>query len=540
MASTNTQVQAAVENLRNLGMSQVQIDELARTRQRANTVTVRSPADGFIVTRNVSPGQRFDQGDELYVIADLRRVWIVADVFQDEARFIKPGMPVRVHVPGQDRQFDARVGRILPQFDAVTRTMKVRIETENPGYQLRPDMFVDVELNVSLPETLTVPSAALVDSGRRKVVYVAHGDGHFEPRQVETGLAVRRPRAGHGGPDGRRAHRRVGQLPDRLREPDEGRRAGAAGRDREGRDLRHGRGGASGAGEGARERVRGPDLLLLRRDVQAGVRRRARQARREIARRDRPRRGPMIDRIIDFSVNNKIVVLLLVGAAALAGAISLRSVPLDAIPDLSDTQVIVYSRWDRSPDLVEAQVTYPIVSAMVGAPHVRAVRGFSDFGYSFVYVIFEDGTDIYWARSRTLEYLSGVLATLPPDAKTQLGPDATGLGWVYQYALVDTSGTHSLADIRSYQDWYLRYYLKSVPGVAEVATIGGFGRQYQVNLDPNRLRDYGITTQRVVEAVRGGNSETGGRLIEFGGTEYMVRGRATRRRSPTSSGSSWP
>ena len=187
MASTNTQVQAAVENLRNLGMSQVQIDELARTRRRANTVTVRSPADGFIVTRNVSPGQRFDQGDELYVIADLRRVWIVADVFQDEARFIKPGMPVRVHVPGQDRQFDARVGRILPQFDAVTRTMKVRIETENPGYQLRPDMFVDVELNVSLPETLTVPSAALVDSGRRKVVYVAHGDGHFEPRQVETG-----------------------------------------------------------------------------------------------------------------------------------------------------------------------------------------------------------------------------------------------------------------------------------------------------------------------------------------------------------------
>lgn len=187
MASTNTQVQAAVESLRNLGMSQVQIDELARTRQRANIITVRSPADGFVVTRNVSPGQRFDQGDELYVIADLRAVWIVADVFQDEARFIKPGMPVRVHVPGQDRQFDARVGRILPQFDPVTRTMKVRIETENPGYQLRPDMFVDVELNVALPETLTVPSAALVDSGRRKVVYVAHGNGYFEPRQVETG-----------------------------------------------------------------------------------------------------------------------------------------------------------------------------------------------------------------------------------------------------------------------------------------------------------------------------------------------------------------
>ena len=233
----------------------------------------------------------------------------------------------------------------------------------------------------------------------------------------------------------------------------------------------------------------------------------------------------MINRIIDFSVRNKFLVLLLVGAAALAGARALQSVPLDAIPDLGDTQVIVYSRWDRSPDVVEAQVTYPIVTAMLGAPHVRAVRGFSDFGYSFVYVIFEDGTDTYWARTRTLEYLSGVLSRLPPDARTELGPDATGLGWVFQYALVDRSGQHSLADLRSYQDWNLRYHLKAVPGVSEVASLGGFGRQYQVNVDPNRLRNYGLSIQRVVDAVRGGNAETAGRLIEFGGTEYMVRGR---------------
>ena len=172
----------------------------------------------------------------------------------------------------------------------------------------------------------------------------------------------------------------------------------------------------------------------------------------------------MIERIIDFSVRNKFLVLLLVAAAALAGAHALHNVPLDAIPDLGDTQVIVYSRWDRSPDLVEAQVTYPIVTAMLGAPHVRAVRGVSDFGYSFVSVIFEDGTDTYWARTRTLEYLSGVLSRLPPDSKTELGPDATGLGWVFQYALVDHSGRHSLADLRSYQDWYLRYHLKAVPG----------------------------------------------------------------------------
>jgi len=233
----------------------------------------------------------------------------------------------------------------------------------------------------------------------------------------------------------------------------------------------------------------------------------------------------MINRIIDFSAENKLIVFLLVAAAAVMGWWSMRNVPLDAIPDLSETQVIIYSRWDRSPDILEDQVTYPIVTSMLGAPGVRTVRGFSDFGYSFVYVIFEEGTDIYWARSRTQEYLSAVLPRLPAGVATELGPDATGLGWVFQYALVDTTGQQSLAELRSYQDWTLRYHLKSVPGVAEVAPVGGFRRQYQVNLDPNRLQFYGIPVSRVVEAVKGGNNDAGGRLIEFGGTEYMVRGR---------------
>src|SRR5512139_3487058 len=233
----------------------------------------------------------------------------------------------------------------------------------------------------------------------------------------------------------------------------------------------------------------------------------------------------MINRIIDFSVNNKFLVFALAAFACIAGWWSMKHVALDAIPDLSDTQVIVYSRWDRSPDIVEDQVTYPIVTAMLGAPRVRAVRGFSDYGYSYGYIIFEDGTDIYWARSRTQEYLSSVLPRLPEGLRTEVGPDATGLGWVYQYALVDESGKHSLSELRSYQDWYLRYYLKAVPGVAEVAPVGGFGKQYQVNVDPNRLQAYGISINRVVEAVRGGNKEVGGRLIEFGGTEYMIRGR---------------
>jgi Cu(I)/Ag(I) efflux system membrane protein CusA/SilA len=233
----------------------------------------------------------------------------------------------------------------------------------------------------------------------------------------------------------------------------------------------------------------------------------------------------MIHAIIEFSARNRFLVFVLVAAAVAAGVYSMRSVPLDAIPDLSDTQVIVYSRWDRSPDIIEDQVTYPIVAAMLGAPKVKAVRGFSDFGFSYVYIIFEEGTDIYWARTRTLEYLSGVLPRLPDGVRTELGPDATGVGWVFQYALVDTTGRRGLDELRSYQDWYLRYYLKSVPGVAEVAPLGGFVRQYQVQVDPNRLRTFNIPIARVVEAVRGGNNDVGGRVVELAGAEYMVRGR---------------
>src|SRR5579871_2989403 len=232
----------------------------------------------------------------------------------------------------------------------------------------------------------------------------------------------------------------------------------------------------------------------------------------------------MINRIIELSARNPMGVFLFVAAAVIAGWYAMGTIPLDAIPDLSDTQVIVYSRWDRSPDIMEDQVTYPIVTAMLGAPKVKDVRGFSDFGYSYVYIIFDEGADIYWARSRTLEYLSKIQGRLPQDVKTELGPDATGVGWVFQYALVD-SGHHNLAELRSVQDWYLRYHLQAVPGVAEVAPLGGFVRQYQVNLDPDRLAARGISVSKVVAAVRAGNNDVGGRLVEFTGREYMVRGR---------------
>jgi Cu(I)/Ag(I) efflux system membrane protein CusA/SilA len=233
----------------------------------------------------------------------------------------------------------------------------------------------------------------------------------------------------------------------------------------------------------------------------------------------------MIDAVIEFSGRNKFIVFVLIAAAVVAGLWSMRNLPLDAIPDLSDTQVIVYSRWERSPDIMEDQVTYPITSAMLSVPGVRTVRGFSDVGYSYVYIIFDEGTNIYWARSRTLEYLSGVLPKLPQGVRTELGPDATGIGWVFQYALVDSSGTHDLAQLRSVQDWFLRYQLQAVPGVAEVAPLGGFVRQYQVNVDPVKLQAYGIPISRVVEAVRSGNNDVGGRLVEMSGAEYMVRGR---------------
>jgi Cu(I)/Ag(I) efflux system membrane protein CusA/SilA len=232
----------------------------------------------------------------------------------------------------------------------------------------------------------------------------------------------------------------------------------------------------------------------------------------------------MIEKIIEACARQKLLVLIFTVVMISASFWSVKHIPLDAIPDLSDTQVIIYSRWDRSPDIIEDQVTYPIVSALLGAPQVKAIRGFSDFGFSYVYVIFKDGTDLYWARSRVLEYLSKISSNLPEGVKTELGPDATGLGWVLQYVLVDKSGEHDLSELRSFQDWHLRYMLQSVPGVSEVASLGGFVKQYQITVDPRKLLAYKIPITKVIEAVRQGNKESGGRLVEFTGAEYMIRG----------------
>src|SRR5438552_4762218 len=234
----------------------------------------------------------------------------------------------------------------------------------------------------------------------------------------------------------------------------------------------------------------------------------------------------MINKIIEYSATHRGLIITLVLSLVLIGVWSIRNVPLDAIPDLSDPQVIIYTEWPgRSPNLVEDQITYPVVSAMLAAPRVSAVRGISDYGFSYVYVIFEEGTDIYWGRSRVLEYMSKITGKLPEGVSPRLGPDATGVGWAFQYALVDKTGTNNLAQLRSFNDWYMRYFLESVPGVAEVATVGGFVKQYQVNVDPNKLRAYGMSINRVMQVIRDSNSEVGGRVVEFTGKEYLVRGR---------------
>ncbi|MBS1867570.1 MAG: efflux RND transporter permease subunit, partial [Acidobacteria bacterium] len=233
----------------------------------------------------------------------------------------------------------------------------------------------------------------------------------------------------------------------------------------------------------------------------------------------------MLSRVIDWCASNRFLVFTGTLLLVLAGIWSLKNIPLDALPDISDVQVIVHVPWEgQPPSIIEDQVTYPIVTALLAAPHVKAVRAQTMFGDAYIFVVFEDGTDLYWARSRVLEYIQQLQGVLPKNVSPMIGPDATGAGWVYEYALIDHSHQHSLADLRSLQDWYLRYQLETVPGVSEVASIGGFVRQYQVNLDPNKLRAYNIPLSMVIDRIRDSTNEVGGRVLEMGGAQYMIRG----------------
>jgi Cu(I)/Ag(I) efflux system membrane protein CusA/SilA len=230
----------------------------------------------------------------------------------------------------------------------------------------------------------------------------------------------------------------------------------------------------------------------------------------------------MLRAVIDFSLRNKFIILLATIGLTVAGILAVRNIPLDAIPDLSDTQVIIYTEWPgQAPQIVQDQVTYPITTKMLSVPHAKVVRGYSFYGFSFVYVIFEDGTDPYWARSRVLEYLSGLSGRLPQGVAPSLGPDATGVGWAFMYSI--NSKERSLAELRSMQDWYLKYQLTSVEGVAEVASIGGFVKQYQVTVDPTKLRAYNLSIADVSMAIKKSNGEVGGRSIEMAEKEFILR-----------------
>src|ERR1700681_3360261 len=233
----------------------------------------------------------------------------------------------------------------------------------------------------------------------------------------------------------------------------------------------------------------------------------------------------VIARWIDFCARNRFLVFTGTLLLVLAGIWALRHTALDALPDISDVEVIIHTPWaGQPPSLIEDQVTYPIVTTLLAAPHVKAVRAQTMFGDSYVFIVFEDGTDLYWARSRVLEYMQQITGRLPSGVHPVIGPDATGAGWVYEYVLVDRSHQRSLAELRSLQDWYLRYQFATVPGVAEVATIGGFIRQYQVRLDPNKLRAYNISLMTVMNQVQASTNEVGGRMIELSGAAYMIRG----------------
>ena len=461
----------AVRRLQNLGAPEEFIEQIKRDRRVPDIVTVRAPIDGVVLERNVVDGQSFKAGEVAFRIADHSVVWILADVPEGDINALTLGQSVSVMTrahPG--RTFKGTVSIVYPHLMKDTRTARVRIELPNPDLALLPDMYGDVEIATgSNEDVVAVPTSAVIDSGTRQVVLRDQGDGHYEPREVKLG------RKGDG-------------FIELL----------------------------TGVAEGDKVVVNGNFLIDAESNLQAAL---------------KGFTAPlfhggnaMIARLIAWSAKNLMLVFIATAFAVVAGIWALKTLPLDAIPDLSDTQVIVYTEFPgQAPQVVEDQVTYPLTTSMLTVPRSKVVRGFSFFGVSFVYVIFADGTDIYWARSRVLEYLNAAAKRLPAGVTPTLGPDASGVGWIYQYAL--QSKDKSLAALRSLQDWEVRFGLSKAEGVAEVASVGGFVKQYSVVVDPGRLRSLNIPLDKIREVIRGNNMDVGGRTLELAEHEFMVRGR---------------
>ena len=469
-AASRRLLAGAEQRLRYLDFPSSEMERLKREAEPREIVTIPSPVSGTVIEKPALQGMRFMPGETLYKIVDMSTVWLIAEVFEQDLATVAVGQPAKIVVKAYpDRSFAGRVAFIYPTVGEQTRTARVRIEIPNPGDLLKQEMYASVEITspVGRRDVLAVPDFG--GDRQRRAAGGANRPGRGAVRAA-PGPSRRERRRLRRGPRRRRRRRAGGgrrQLPDRRREQPEGRA----------------------------ERLR---------------------------RRGTP--APMISGLIRWSAHNLVLVLIGTVFIVAAGVYSLLRTPLDAIPDLSDVQVILYTEYPgQAPQVVEDQVTYPLTTAMLSVPHSKVVRGFSFFGVSFVYIIFEDGTDLYWARSRVLEYLNFAAKRLPPGITPSLGPDATGVGWVYQYAVLSEKRT--LAELRTIQDWYLRYGLAKAEGVAEVASIGGFVKTYAVTVDPWRLKAYGIPLSRVAEAIRRNNRDVGGRVVEMTETEYVVRGR---------------
>ena len=455
------------QRLINLDVPEAAISEMEKSRTAPIAIEWTSPRDGIVLERNAIEGARAQPGDVLFRIADHRLVWAIIDVAERDMGMVAVGQPATVNARGfPGRIFTGKINVIYPQINKETRTGRLRIELANPDEVLIHDMYVDADIDIGSPApVLTIPESAVMDTGRRQAVFIDKGEGRFEPREVKLG------------------HRGDGYVEVR-----------------------------DGCREGEPVVTSANFLIDAESNLKAALKGFADGVQR------------MIARLIAWSARNLLLVLFGAGFATAAGIYALAHLPLDAIPDLSDTQVIVYTEYPgQAPQVIEDQVTYPLTTAMLTVPRSKVVRGFSFFGVSFVYVIFEDGTDIYWARSRVLEFLNSAASRLPAGVTPTMGPDATGVGWVYQYAVM--SKELNLSDTRAIQDWNLKFALAKAEGVAEVASVGGFVRQYNVVLDPQRMRDLGITMQKMRDAIRASNADVGGRTVELSEFEYVIRGK---------------
>ncbi len=458
----------SLERLRLAGMPDDDIRRLKTTRKIQTRFTLKAPIDGVITAFDLRAGMNIAKDNVVAKIQGMDPVWVSVAVPESIAWLIKDASQFRIQVPAwPGKTFSINKWTLLPSVDSATRTLQLRLQVNNPDEALKPGMNAYLQLtSESEPMLLILQSADR--QRRRAAVITVDNEGRFVPKRVQV------------------FHESAGVTAIRSG-LQEGEKVVASGLflDRLGGQYRR----RAGAHACAGSRYRGP------------CRPRA------------LRNGTMIEWIIRRSVANRFLVMMAALFLSIWGTWTIVHTPVDALPDLSDVQVIVKTSYPgQAPQIVENQVTWPLTTTMLSVPGAKTVRGFSQFGDSYVYVIFEDGTDPYWARSRVLEYLNQVQGKLPAGVSAEMGPDATGVGWVFEYALVDRSGKHDLAELRSLQDWFLKYELKTIPNVSEVASVGGVVKEYQIVVDPMKLTQYGISLGEVKSALDASN-QGGGRLF---------------------------